>query len=476
MCDLTVPPRTYNPQHSPKYQALMARRRRRRSCLSRHLSSSICVGACVLLLATAPSKVHAFAQREDTGIRSRAAALAVVSASLTQLRGSHTSRTSNRQRRHPRLVAAASDFESRVEDASSSLVAGGDGAPPPSSPTTAQDQERQMYERRAFLSGMLGGTAQVAATTVSATVAIFYSAQAGVVVVEPANAYEQAYPTELRSTIDTDEVENSSNSLTKLKEERVSQKRALLDATKRELHNDPLGIDVFSSSNGNVGETLVGASTWALALWFATGSRSNPVVTPLANVLYSTKEYEENGTVRTQNQWLTDRNDGYFSDLPPTLTALLSVVYIFLGVLIHRVVYFFVADGDADVSLQLGGVCAIGGAVWEVGRLAAKEKPVTRNEYDRDVELYKEFQMFASKRIIVGTSVTCHRSDVISAFRRYNAKYRSSDNAQYPLLDIEIERLLKRWNRESGSGRDMSSAGFFQGITIDGSADVFKSR
>ena len=55
--------------------------------------------------------------------------------------------------------------------------------------------------------------------------------------------------------------------------------------------------------------------------------------------------------------------------------------------------------------------------------------------------------------------------------RRYNPKYRVADNEQYPLADIEIERILKAWNREFGSGNEMTSAGFVSGISVDGGAD-----
>ena len=273
------------------------------------------------------------------------------------------------------------------------------------------------------------------------------------------NAYKQAYPPELQST-PFGVNETSSNSLSKLKEERLSNKKAKVAATKSELVNDPLGLNQSPLSN-NFGLTIAGASTWALALWFATGSRSNPVVTPLANVLYDDKE----------ESWLADRNEGYFGELPLSFMATLLAVFVFLGVVLDRAVYFL-ADGDADVSLALAGVSVIGGAVWEVGRLAAKEKAPTREEYERDVLLYQEFDEFASKRIVVGRG-SCHRSEVISAFRRYNPKYRQAESKQYPLVDIEIERILKNWNRERGSGKDMSSAGFFAGISVEDYADAF---
>ena len=369
------------------------------------------------------------------------------------------------------------------------------------------DQEEQLVERRAFLHNMLAATSAAAASTGIAAIAVATTTAAA----DPASAYEQSYPIELRST-PADETENSSNSLTKLREERLAARRAHVESTRREMRDDPLGIDAMSSpGNVNFGETIAGASTWALALWFATGSRSSPIVTPLANALYGDggdggddedadgigattvadavarlepqrrrpKGQEEQPPRRaSRNQWLADRNDGYFSELPPSFMAMLSAVYIVLGVLVDRAAYFFVADGDADVSLQLGGVCAIGGAFWEVGRLATKEKPDTRTDADRDALLYGEFSEFASRRMIIGAgpSCTCHRSDVISAFRRYNPKYRRADDDRHPLSDIEIERMLRRWNREYGSKREMSPAGFFGGICVDSGADAFGPR
>ena len=361
------------------------------------------------------------------------------------------------------------------------------------------DQEKQLHERRAFLHSMLSNTATAAVVSTTATAIGFTSISTSAMAwhADPAFAYEQSYPLELQMT-PAGETENSSNSITKRNEERLSYKKAKVMATKMELRNDPLGVmssSPFSSSH-EWEVTIAGALTWALALWLASGSRSNPIVTPLANVLYDDDGYDENESNKmnkksAENQWLADRNDGYFGELPPSFMAVLSAVFVVFGVILDRAVYFL-ADGDAEISLQLGGVSVIGGAVWEVGRLAAKEKAPTRIEYERESELYREFREFAEKRIVVGggrsggvrssetrslpSSISCHRSEVISAFRRYNPKYRTADNDQYPLLDIEIERILRRWNREFGSGSEMSSAGFLSGISIDGAADAFAPR
>ncbi len=93
------------------------------------------------------------------------------------------------------------------------------------------------------------------------------------------------------------------------------------------------------------------------------------------------------------------------------------MVFIVMVVVTDGAVYFL-ADRDAKVSLQLAGISTIDGAVWEAGRLAAKTP--TQEEYDRDVMLYRKFDEFESKRLAQKGS--CNRSEVISAFRRYNPK------------------------------------------------------
>ena len=320
--------------------------------------------------------------------------------------------------------------------------------------TTHSSSSSSPQARRQFLSTML------ATTTAAATAVVVQSSSS----TSAANAYEQAYPIELTST-PYGTPETSANSLSKLQQERLTQKKAKVAQTQNELKTDVLGWNEMFTSSAMFGLTVSGATMWGLALWLVSGSRSNPLVTPVANVLYDD----------TTEEWLQDRNAGYFGDLPLSLMVILSAVFICLGVLLDRAVYFL-AEGDAAVSLQLAGVSCIGGAVFEIGRLASNEKAPTRVEYERDVLLYQEFEEFATKRLVVVRQGSCHRSDVIAAFRRYNPKYRMADSEKYPLGDIEIERILRQWNRQFGSRSEMSSAGFFAGITVDGAADAFAPR
>ena len=152
---------------------------------------------------------------------------------------------------------------------------------------------------------------------------------------------------------------------------------------------------------------------------------------------------------------------------------MVSWCFLFLGAVADRSVYFL-AEGDADVSLQLGGVAVLSSGFWEVGRLATGKKGGTRAKIEREDRIEKEFMEFADKRLIAGRStLSVHMSEVVKAFRRFNPKYRV-ENEQYPLSDIEIERGVRKWARERGV--EMSSAGFFSGVGIDADADAFAPR
>jgi hypothetical protein len=211
-------------------------------------------------------------------------------------------------------------------------------------------------------------------------------------------------------------------------------------------------------------DDLIPSITWGGALWFLSGSRSNPLATPIANVLYDEKDAD----------WLKDRNAGLFAALPFEFLLLLGGVFVVLG-LLTQFLLLQLAEGDSTVCFQLAGVSLIWGGFFEIGRLASGEKRVTRDEFDRRVQLNGEFEEFANNRILAGGN--CHRSDIIAAFRRYHAKYRDTESTEYPLTDLEIEKLLRAWNQIENRGQaEMTSSGFYYGIQINKEADVFVSR
>lgn len=202
-----------------------------------------------------------------------------------------------------------------------------------------------------------------------------------------------------------------------------------------------------------------GAFLWGSALWFLSGSRSNPLATPVANVLYNPKT----------ESWLKDRNEGLFGELPAPFMVLLAAIFLMFGFAIH-VATISLSDGSMNISLQLATVLLIGAGSLEIGRIASGEKKSTRVEDDRDLMLEQEFDDFAEKRLQRGGNV--HRNEVTRAFRRFHAKYRDSESTQYPLNDLEIEQLLRQWNDRNARAQ-RSSAGFYNGIQINAAADVF---
>jgi hypothetical protein len=255
-----------------------------------------------------------------------------------------------------------------------------------------------------------------------------------------ANSFDMEYPMELRAPMNVNDIRNADNRRLRLLTELRQQK-------------------VDHASNPIIAKVpIFGSVLWGTALWFLSGSRSNPITTPLANLIYDSK----------QEVWLQDRNDGLFANLPWEYFIILAVVFVALGfgadVFVSTIV-----EGDRTISLQLAGVCLIGGCSLELGRISSGAKKQTREESDRSVQLEIEFNSFADNRLQSGGN--CHRSEVVQAFRRYYGKYRQTDSTEYPLSDLEIEQQLRSYCRSKGL--EMSPAGFYTGIQINLNSDVF---
>jgi hypothetical protein len=267
--------------------------------------------------------------------------------------------------------------------------------------------------------------------------------------VKPVNAFDRSFPDELTGTDRQPIVIAPGSRLS-------SQQRATAAAERAKANRSNL-------QNFNLENDLGPSLAWGTALWLLLGSRSNPLATPIANLLYDPKD----------EAWLRDRNDGLFAPLPFEFLFILSFVFGFLG-FVTQFSLLQLAQGDSEVCLQLAGVTLIGGATLELGRIASGEKSATRDENDRSNQLQQEFAEFANARLTSGGN--CHRRDIVAAFRRYFAKYRQADSEEYPLTDLEIEQLLRSWNRRENRGKaEMTSGGFYYGIQINKEADVFIS-
>ena len=264
-----------------------------------------------------------------------------------------------------------------------------------------------------------------------------------------ANAYNTQFPVELTDTDRTQVGEITMGTRTN------SVQRAAMAQQEKNVRQSTL-------LQFNLQDDLAPSLVWSAALWLLSGSRSNPLVTTLANLVYD-EETEP---------WLKDRNNGLFASPPVPFLIFLGILFVAIGFWTEFVL-LQVTEGDSAISLQLAGVSLIWGGFYEIGRIASNEKRLNRDEYERDVQLQDEFKAFAEERLL--TSGNCHRSDVVAAFRRFNPKYRQADNEDYPLTDLEIERLLRWWNGTYNQGRaEMTSAGFYYGLQINSDADAFR--
>jgi len=294
--------------------------------------------------------------------------------------------------------------------------------------------ESMTIERRIFLGSLLASA----------------STATGTLNPEPSAAYEKAFPVNL--DFDGDD---TSRNLQSIRQERIAVKKSQAKQTKADLVNQPLVV--------RNKQDLISSVAWGGALWLLLGSRSNPLVNPLANLVYD--ENSEEG------KWVKDRNDGLFTPLPVAFMLLMGVCFFALGFITDRAL-LFISEEDSTAVLQLAGISLIGGASLELGRIASGEKMITRADMIRDTMLAEEFNEFASKRLIVGQGgSSVHKNEVIRSFRRFFAKYRV-ENDQYPLTDLEIERLLRTWNKIKGNEEGLTSAGFVKGVNINDQAEI----
>ncbi len=300
-----------------------------------------------------------------------------------------------------------------------------------------RNEEMAVMARRKFLSGLaqLSVAGAMMSTNVNTP--------------QPANAYDKAYPVNLDFTNN-----DSSINLQSIREQRISVEKAKVQKSKSDLLSQPLA---FKDK-----KDVLGSVAWGGALWLLSGSRSNPIVKPIANALYDTNT--------RKGAWVKDRNDGLFAPFPAAFSILMGIVFLFLGVVTDRIL-LFATEGDSNVILQLAGVSLIGGGSLELGRIASGEKMRTREELERDDNLAREFQEFTEKKLIYGKGGSVHRSEVIKSFRRYYGKYRV-DNEQYPLNDLEIEQLLRGWNRQTRNRETMSASGFLKNVKINADAEI----
>ncbi|CAM9973135.1 unnamed protein product, partial [Phaeothamnion confervicola] len=154
--------------------------------------------------------------------------------------------------------------------------------------------------------------------------------------------------------------------------------------------------------------------------------------------------------------WLDDREAGYYADPPETLDAAVTVVFVALAIGADRLlVLAFHGDMLWPLSLSVLGVIAAG--VFEIGR----PRMLRREEAEEERRTEEDFLAFAEERL--ERRGTVHISEVRTAFRQYNPRYRTAAG----ISDIAIERLARRWH--AGEQR----SGYMRGLSLRKDADIF---
>mmetsp|Transcript_69268 Transcript_69268/g.130613 ORF Transcript_69268/g.130613 Transcript_69268/m.130613 type:complete len:413 (-) Transcript_69268:53-1291(-) len=168
--------------------------------------------------------------------------------------------------------------------------------------------------------------------------------------------------------------------------------------------------------------------------------------------------------VTPDDQWLKDRKEGLKAEVPLQVQAIVLLPFLAAGVLVSRLL--LVAVEDQTFVTSLGIIGCISGAAFDVIR----DPLPTREERDRQAKLLVEFIDFANERLQLGGQ--CKENDIVEVFRRFYPRYRWSDMGSttdgVSLTDREIQRLLRRWNKEMGypGFRKGAQAGYWDGISL----------
>ena len=173
------------------------------------------------------------------------------------------------------------------------------------------------------------------------------------------------------------------------------------------------------------------------------------------------------GELLNATDFVDDAREGFLASPPWTVRALTSLTYFGLGGIFKSLTEL--AFDDASFVFALAVCALIAESVYEVGR----PNTPTRSEAEATSSLETAFEDFASDRLErAGPQYSVHKTEIVAAFRRSVAKYRSADASGVP--DTAIEKIARRWiYANPRPGALVTPAGFFKGLKINKEPDVF---
>jgi len=162
-------------------------------------------------------------------------------------------------------------------------------------------------------------------------------------------------------------------------------------------------------------------------------------------------------------KFVAEREAGFQAEAPVGVAAAAWLAHWGFGALTY-VALVRALDDDGAFVASLACCFAIAGAVYEIGR----PKTPTRQEADAAASLREAFADFAERRLerVEEFQASTHRTEIVKAFRRSVGRYRTAEGSG--VNDREIFRMARQWHRGQ-----VTSAGFFKGLSLKPEADVF---
>lgn len=164
------------------------------------------------------------------------------------------------------------------------------------------------------------------------------------------------------------------------------------------------------------------------------------------------------------SDFVADGEAGYASEATPQVATINAAVYLAAGFLAYE--GLIVAFDDRGFVCALAACAGIASAVYEIGR----PKRLTRDQADAAEVLRVSFDDFASKRLEASSQSSVHRSEIVAAFRRSVARYRTASASG--VSDRVIEKVVRRWFLKR-AGISMTPAGFYKGCALKPEPEIF---
>lgn len=159
----------------------------------------------------------------------------------------------------------------------------------------------------------------------------------------------------------------------------------------------------------------------------------------------------------SSSEFVVDAEEGFRAEPTTSIVAANVALYFGAGIGAYRVLLS--TFDDPGFVCALAACAGIAGTVYEILR----PKRPTREEAQANDLLQSSFEDFASNRIQYAPQGAVHKTEVVAAFRRSVARYRTASASG--VSDPVVEKIVRYWFRNQ-AGISMTPAGFYRGCVL----------